>query len=135
MKKKEKIRSCFGAGLFALWLACTPIKGSLKEITKPYLGVYECKSILLAGKEFLTNDQRIALELKKNGVFTLYYKNVDEEAQTLEGKYRYDEKTHCIQFLWEDKNVFKQSFPIENGQIILQYQFGTCSYKAIFEQK
>lgn len=135
MRKKAKMRSFFGAGLLALWLAVAPLKGDIKEITKPYLGVYECKSIQIADHEWLSKEQKVVLELKKKGIFTLYYQKPDGNTGRLDGRYKYEEKTQQIQLLWEGNNLFKQSFPIKNGQIIIQYQLGTRIYRAIFEQK
>ena len=135
MRKKVKMRSFFGTGLLALWLTVAPLKGDIKEITKPYLGVYECKSIQIADQELLSKEQKVVLELKKKGVFTLYYQTADGNIRRLDGKYKYEEKTQQIQLLWEGNNFFKQRFPIKNGKIIFQYQLGTRLYRAIFEQK
>ena len=69
-----KFKYSFCAGLAALLLilpACG--NGALKDITKPYLGEYECKSATLGERDYTQEFSFIRLELKKDNEFTLYY--------------------------------------------------------------
>ena len=61
-----KLKYSFCAGLAAMLFmlpACG--NGSLKDITKPYLGEYECKNATLGERDYVEEFSFIRLELKR----------------------------------------------------------------------
>ena len=79
----KKIKSSFLAGLFALLLTCScGGKGDLKEIAKPYLGVYKCTDARVGEREYLDRFSKLDLELKENGEFIVYYCEKGGKPQT-----------------------------------------------------
>ena len=68
----KKVKSSLLAGVVTLLLACSfGGKGDLKEISKPYLGVYECTEARVGEREYLDRFSKLDLELKENGEFIL----------------------------------------------------------------
>ena len=64
-----KLKYTFCAGLAALLIALPACgNGSLKDVTKPYLGQYECESATLGEKDYAQDFSFIRLELKKDNV-------------------------------------------------------------------
>ena len=68
-------------------------KEDLKEISKPYTGVYRCKEIKYGACDFLQYVQKAELELKENGgyVLTVTMKNGKKQKST--GDYEVDGET------------------------------------------
>ena len=122
--------------LLALFPNLSPSKnGSLKEIVKPYLGVYECKNAQLGEKDLLAEFSYIHLELKDKGEFILYYNENEGKKIKTRGKYTYDEKTQTITMEFADGKSFKRDFPLKNGQLIVSLPLGKEQLCLIFEQK
>ena len=107
----------------------------LKEIVQPYIGVYECKQAQLGEKDLLEDFKRIQLELKDGQHFILHCEDKHGQKINRTGKYKYDEKSKCITLQSEDESLFKRSFPIDNGQIIVSLPVGNKQLRLIFEQK
>lgn len=122
--------------LLALFPNLSPSKnGSLKEIVKPYLGVYECKNAQLGEKDLLAEFSYIHLELKDKGEFILYYGENEGKKIKTRGKYTYDEKTQTITMEFADGKSFKRDFPLKNGQLVVSLPLGKEQLCLIFEQK
>lgn len=110
-------------------------KGDLKEITKPHLGVYECKQAQLGTKDLLEDFSSIHLELKDAHHFILYYEDKNGQKNKWEGKYDYNKKEQTITLQLDGEYPFKRSFPLQKGQITVSFPVGNKQLCLIFEQK
>jgi hypothetical protein len=95
----------------------------LKDITKPYLGEYLCKSAQLGAKDCLEGFSYIRLELKDQETFILHYKEKQGEKKEVKGKYVYNKESGCLQFV-DKSGVFKREFPLNNGVLTISFSIG-----------
>ena len=131
-----KLKISFCAGLAALMLvlpACG--NGSLKDIAKPYLGEYECKSATLGEKDYAQDFSFIRLELKKDDEFTLYYSAKNGKKGEETGTYSYDEKEETLTITYGDLGVLKRKFPLKNGEIFVTLPIGSQTLSMKFARK
>ena len=137
--KKLKIKSSVLASICTMFALAPNLStwknNSLKEIAKPYLGVYECKSAQLGEEDLLATFSHIRLELKKDGVFVLYYSDKKGRQERVSGKYNYDEEKQTLTLQFTDGKCFHREFPIKKGQIIVSLPVGKRQLRLIFEQK
>ena len=136
--KRIKLKSSILAGgctLVALFPNLLAKGGDLKQISKPYLGVYECKSAQLGKTDLLAEFSHIHLELKDGGEFVLHYGDKDGKKSKSSGKYVYDYKTQTITLQFTDGKCFQREFPLRNGQILVSFPLGERQLQLIFEQK
>ncbi len=134
--KTTKLKSSLIAGLSALLLLFPNFKkGSLTEISKPYLGVYECQQAKLGEEEYLDKFSYIQLELFPKGKYVLRYAEKDGEKQEVKGKYRYDEKKEILTLYLTQGGVFKRDFPLEKGKLTATVPLGNKTLFLQFEQK
>ena len=93
-------------------------EGKLTEISRPYLGTYECESFYYGGEDRLDDFDYVRLELQSDGSMKLLYREKDKKANEIPLTYEYDEKTQelAVRGQW---GIFKieKKFPIENGEI------------------
>lgn len=132
----KKIKSGLCVGLLTLFISLSSCGGeSLQEITKPYLGAYECESAKLGEKEYIDDFSFIRLELRPDGTFSLYYrpKNGDKREET--GAYVYDEKEETLQLTLGGNGEFKRKFPLKEGRMEVTVQIGTQTLFMRFTQK
>lgn len=134
--KKHVLKSSLCAGIVSLLFALAPVKGSLKDITKPYLGGYECKSAKLGEKEYLDDFSYIRLELKADESFSLYYAFKGGEKREETGRYKYDAEKKSVTLVGEGfgKKVFQKSFPLDKGKLFITFQVGGKTLIMEFEQ-
>ena len=92
--------------------------GSLEEIARPYLGVYECKSLYFGGEDKKDIFDYFRLELKSKGELVLSYKLKNGRANQIPLTYEYDftEKTVRIRGQWGVLSIDKK-FPLKKGVI------------------
>lgn len=134
--KRNLLKSSLLASLAALSFSFSSLKeGSLTDITKPYLGGYECKSARLGDKEYLDDFSYITLELKKDETFTLYYCPKTGKKGEETGSYRYDEKTETLTLSMGKNNELKRQIPIKDGEFCVTVPLGTKTLILQFEQK
>ncbi len=110
-------------------------KSTLPDITKPYLGEYECTQAILGDTDYLKTMKYIRLALNKNDVFVLTYCAQDTAQQTLKGTYVYDKKKEAIVLKLSDYNSFERAFPLKNGEIYITVPIGAQTLRLKFEQK
>lgn len=134
--KKYVLKSSLCAGIVSLLFALAPVNGSLKDITKPYLGEYECKSATLGKKELLDDFSYIRLELKADETFSLYYAFKGGEKKEATGRYQYDKEKKSITLVGEGlgNREFKKSFPLDKGKILITFTIGGKMLIMEFEQ-
>ena len=131
-----KFKYSFCAGLAALLLilpACG--NGALKDITKPYLGEYECKSATLGERDYTQEFSFIRLELKKDNEFTLYYNAKNGKNGEESGTYVYDEKEETLTITYREFGVLKRKFPLKNGEIYVTLPIGNQTLSMKFARK
>ena len=109
-------------------------ESTLKDIAKPYLGEYECKSALLGEKDCMEKFSYIRLELKDAENFILYYKEKEGKKKECAGKYAYN-KEKGVLTLTDKNGVFKRGFPLSEGIITISLPIGERNLVLQFEQK
>lgn len=137
--KNVKIKSSFLAVLSILLFAFpwwSSIKTqSLTEITKPYLGTYECRLAQLNTQNLLDYFSYIRLELKKDGGCILYSKEKTGEEKRAEGEYIYNKERETITFTVENLPFIKREFPLKQGVIFITLRQGDKTLLMQFEHK
>ena len=128
-----KLKSSIAAGVAALLLACSGgVRGELKDIAKPYVGMYECTEARMGEKEYLDRFSYIHLELKADETFTLYYCEKDGKKRTQEGRYRYDKEKGVVTLLG---GGMEREFPLSDGILMIAFPLGGYTVQLKFEQK
>ena len=92
---------------------------SLKEIAKPYLGVYECEWLYFGGENKKDIFEYLRVELKTKGELLVAYKLKKGEKGQVPLSYEYDfkEKTLRVSGQWLLLKIDRK-FPLKNGEII-----------------
>ena len=133
--KKTVLKSSLLAGVAALLFSFSTFKnGSLTDITKPYTGVYECKSATLGDKEYLDEFSYIRLELNADNTFSLYYCPKNGKAKEQTGKYRYNKEKGTIQFSLGTNGELKREIPLKKGEISFTLPLGAKTLIMRFAQ-
>ena len=131
-----KVKYAICAGLSALALLFSACGNStLKDVTKPYLGEYECKSATLGETEYVDDFSFIRLELKQNGEFTLYYSHKNGKNGEESGSYLYDKNEKTITLTYGEVGVLKRKFPLKNGEIYVTLPIGSQTLSMKFARK
>ena len=130
LKSSLLVGLCLISMLFAGWT-----KSSLKDITKPYLGEYECKTATMDGKDCLKQFDYIRLEIKPDGTFTLNFCKKNKGKDVLKGSYQYESETSSILFKIGKKKGIQRRFPLKNGILYIIVPFGGKTLSMTFRQK
>ncbi len=134
--RKIFLKSCILAGLCSAVILFGGWKNStLKDITKPYLGEYECTQATLGDVDYLKEMKYIRLMLQKGDEFILSYCPQDKAEQTLKGSYKYDKDKQIIVLKLSNGMCFERAFPIKKGEIYITVPIGALNLRLIFEQK
>ena len=134
--KKNKLKSSLFVGLFALAFSLPlKVEGKLTDITKPWLGQYECESATYQGEEYLDDFSFIRIELKPKGKFKVFYKKKDGSKAQSGGYYEYDEEKEEITLYGEGKETLKRKFPLKNGVMQITVRLGLHTLSMKFKQK
>lgn len=134
--KKVKLKSSLFAGLASLLLFFPNFKsGDLKDIAKPYQGVYECRMAQLGAEDVLGRFERLEIEIKQGDECALYYKEKNGKKQRVNGKYHYDKEKQSITLALADFEVIKREFPLKEGVLYITVPFGSKTLTMQFEQK
>ncbi len=132
----KKIQSSLLCGLVTLMTLFPNVKAhSLKEITKPHLGIYECTEANLGGKDYLDLFSYIHLELKTDGEFVIYYAEKNGEKKWKTGKYEYDRERKTLTLLGKKGSSFTREFPLDSGVLTISVRIGEQTLTLTFEQK
>ena len=131
MKRKIKKIGClilillcfFGTTAFT---GCkTSELSSLYSLTKPYIGVYECESATLEGKDILSLFKIVTLELKEGGTFLVIAKPKFGFTVRQEGNYSFDEKAKTITMTaTRGKKKYEKTFPADGGVFAVSTSLG-----------
>ena len=109
--------------------------GNLKEITKPYLGEYECQSATLGDTDLATYYKSIVLDLKKDGTFFLTITDKMGKKHAQSGKYAYDEQTGMLTFCDSANGGFKRECALDKGECCLTVPVGGKMVRIKFARK
>ena len=116
--KKKTIKTLFFTAILAIVLCFSCCANtSLKEIAKPYLGEYQCKSATLGEKDMLSAFEYIKLELNPDNTFVIRYKTRLGQAGEEWGNYTYSPDTQSIRFFGGEKGELKRDFSLKEGKI------------------
>ena len=134
--KKHILKSSILAGIASL-LFVFPIfkKSELKDITKPHLGIYECKIAQINEVDYLDKFSYIRLELKDGGKYELTYCEKAGKEGKKTGAYRYDRKKETLTIYLDSARLVKKEFPLKKGVLSLSVTLGEKTMYAQFEQK
>ncbi len=132
MKLKFSFCAALASLLFTL-PACG--NGSLKDVTKPYLGEYECQSATLGEKDYVEDFSFIRLELKQDNEFTLSYSAKNGKKGEESGTYTYDEQEETLTLIYGELGVLKRKFPFKNGEIFITLPIGLQTLSIKFARK
>lgn len=126
-KRRTVLKSALlaGAAILSALLIDVASLGGLKDISKPYLGTYECEEIFLGGEDRSGDFEYLRIELSDGGKMMLYYREKDGKKGEAEGKYTYDREAKTIT-LYADfmGRELKRSFPLEGGEIDISARYG-----------
>lgn len=97
---------------------------TLSEISRPYVGEYECKTLRLGAEDMTVRFESVKLNLKYDGEFILSYKGKSANKGEWSGRYRVspdgDEITLSVK---ESARTVERTFPIDKGTIIVDWNF------------
>lgn len=131
---KNTIKSSILAGIATLISSCTNAV-SLPDITKPYLGEYECKIAQYNGEDYLEQFDFIRLTLSHDDDFTLAFRQKDGEIREEKGKYVYQAEKEEITLYAPKAQALKRTFPLKDGEITVTLRFGNQTLHMQFQQK
>ena len=107
--------------------------GSLPELSKPYVGVYECEELSLGGEDMLGKFEKIQLELEYKGDFTLSYETLEGVEGEYEGEYEVSIENEEIKLSVTSSGAEKEFyFRMEKGEILLDYNLDGKLLHAVF---
>lgn len=103
--------------------------GTLKEISTPYVGYYQCETLRIGSKDY-ADTVNARLEVRSDGTLSLVWRSVFGVEQTMEFPYEYDEKTQAFFLTVPDgKGEKRVRMSYEKGSITLAE---TLSGRAFF---
>lgn len=94
---------------------------SLKDISKPYVGEYQCRKLTLAGEDELDRFEEVKLNLGYDGKFQLSYVDAEGGEDAYEGSYTLYTAQSTVKFSAETQG--KEAtyvFPYERGKIVME---------------
>ena len=111
-------------------------KNDLTEITRPYLGFYECKKLFFGKKNILRQFKFITVELASNGQMILRYKLKGGKSGESRCEYAYDEKRGSIT-VTSEKGLMGLSCDVtlKKGKMTVFSKFGNKNLVMQLEQK
>ena len=110
-------------------------KTSLKDITNPQLGIYECTQATVNGKDYLDYFNAVTLELKTEDEFILHYEGKRGVKGEEKGKYRYDREKETLTIFCDGENGFERRFPLVDGVCNIYLQLGGKNVSLRFERR
>ncbi len=106
---------------------------SLYDLSKPYLGFYECESISLGGEDYTEKFDYLRLELGYDGTFELSYREKSGGKGGYNGTYQVDSEAEEITFSAKYGLMQKSfTFPMKKGRIYVEYMLGGKLLHAVF---
>lgn len=118
----------------ALFCGCNVSEMStLSDLSKPYVGFYECDKVQLGGEDMTEQFDYIRLELDYGGDFSLTYRSTDGNEGGYQGTYETDTEAGEITLRAKTGLVSKSfTFPMEKGKIYVDYMLNGKLLHAVF---
>lgn len=106
----------------------------LKDVSRPYLGTYECKYVMLGDKNLLDDMDYINFALLPKNIFKIEFRDKKGVKGLYRGHYTFSEKDGEITI---NENIFgkrvSKTFSAENGVIQVNLIFGDSPLSIKFE--
>ncbi len=93
---------------------------TLRELSRPYLGVYDCESLTYGGTERIGDFEYLRLALDYGGDFTVTYRMAAGASGSFEGTYTADPERGEITLSSHGKS---RTFPMRRGTIAVNGNF------------
>ncbi len=90
--------------------------GQLKDVSRPYTGVYACETLTLGGRDMKAKFEKLTLELEQDGSFTLSYVTAAGGEGSYRGRYVIDTEKGEISFS-DERARMACAFPYEKGVV------------------
>ena len=137
MKNMLKLKSAafVGAILLSVTAGAWSKDGKLTEITKPYLGTYECERLYVGDDDKIEEFEYVRLELCKDGELKLIYKQPKNRPEQVSMEYRYDEQTKTL-YVKGKLGVWRldKSFLLNNGELTGEMRLGNKNVVVKFKR-
>ncbi len=136
--KSFRLKSAAFVGALMLGLTMPKVSslGGLKTVSAPYAGCYECKTLTLDGKDFLSFFSSVCLELDGNGEMVVLYKDKAGKRGEKKLSYEYEEGSKQLTVVYQDGDrEIRKSAGFEKGEIIFTHQLDGKILLAVFSSK
>ncbi len=131
-----KLKSSVCAALASLSILLSGVSdGKLTDITKPYLGVYECQRISFGSEDLLSKYSFVTLELLPKGKYLLSYCEKDDKKKTASGKYEYDKEGETLTLYTPEGQALPHKFPLKKGELTMSTPLCGKTLLIVFIQK
>ncbi len=111
-------------------------KDGLKDITKPHVGFYQCKKMLLGKKNVLKEFKDVTAELTSDGELIVRYHAKSGEKGEYDCDYQYDSQTGEIKLSkCKELGGAKNKATLKDGVLNVFVRFGRTNLVMTFEQK
>lgn len=107
---------------------------SLAELSRPYVGEYECEQLTLAGKDMLKEFEWVRLTLGYDGNAVLFWKKKDAGEGEYSMRYEADPDGGTITFFPEKRGIAARTFPMKEGTLRIGLSLGGRYLEAVFRQ-
>lgn len=144
MRKGYYRKGYLGWAVLAAFLLCclvfTGCEGdvtkmsSLAELSRPYVGEYQCEQLTLAGKDMLSDFEWVRLTLGYDGNAVISWKKTDENKGEYSMRYEADPDGETITFFPEKRGIAARTFPMKNGTVRIGMSLLGRYLEAVFRQ-
>lgn len=95
----------------------------MRDLSKPYVGEYQCEKLSLGGADMLGNFEYVRLNLEYDGKFTLSYRAENGPKGKFCGEYKFNEND--VTFTADYGQICEtRTFPYKKGVLYIEYPFG-----------
>ena len=111
---------------FCLLCGCEKVEnmGSLPQLSKPYVGEYQCEKLIFGGEEQVDKFDYIKLTLKYGGSFVLSYRDAEKREGAYEGEYAMsDDGKELTLSAKAGLRTVSRTFPVDRGTILMDLTF------------
>ncbi|MBQ8319928.1 MAG: hypothetical protein IJX81_03515 [Clostridia bacterium] len=133
--KKLRVKSAafLGAMLLLLSLPNVSSLGSLRSVSAPYAGFYDCKKLTLDGKDMLGHFATLRLEIKGEGEMLLSYQDKSGVKGEKTLSYEYLEEENALLICYRDgEKELKKRAQFSQGELTFSLQLNGRLLLAVF---
>lgn len=96
--------------------------GPLKDVSRPYTGIYDCERLSLGDKDMTDKFEKFSLELMRDGAFKASFETKEGNVGSYDGVYTVDTERGEITLSSKQGMRTKSfTFPYEKGRILIDY--------------